>query len=154
MLRRNGEIFCASVFHYVDEVPGREEQQRIGIEIHGVDGQVRRMAAVDTGATWSLMSRKNWTDLDLGGGADLILHDEPYNIGGPASTPVDIYKTCVVLSSTQGEELAIEGVCIAVTDEWKDPIILGLTNMLDRIRFAVDPSQGKFYFGSTEDDPS
>jgi hypothetical protein len=51
----------------------------------------------------------------------------------------------------EGDDLEIPATVFVPTippgETWLHPNFLGLTGLLDRIRFAVDPAENTFYFG-------
>ena len=66
-----------------------------------------------------------------------------------------LYRLTVVLIAEMGESLPVDATVfvpeLQPDQEWQDfPSILGLNSFLERIRFAVDPAQDRFYFGGLD----
>jgi hypothetical protein len=56
-------------------------------------------------------------------------------------------------TAEEGQPLTVEATVFVPElkpyQEWGDfPSIIGLNTCLERLRFAIDPSQDKFYFGA------
>ena len=53
----------------------------------------------------------------------------------------------------EGSDLEIETTAfVPVLDEseiWELPMFLGMQGCLERVRFAIDPTKERFYFGTT-----
>ncbi len=62
-----------------------------------------------------------------------------------------LYLLSVTFEASQGEDLrTLATIFIPQLDPWQMwelPSFVGLTGMLDRLRFAVDPDASLFYFG-------
>ena len=63
-----------------------------------------------------------------------------------------LHRLIVTLIAEEGEDLPVDATVFVPEmkpyQEWSAfPSILGLNTFLDRIRFAVDPEQARFYFG-------
>jgi hypothetical protein len=63
-----------------------------------------------------------------------------------------IHRVPVDLPASEGESMSLEAtVFVPETDEesWGDiPSFLGMVGFLERIRFAIDPDEDSFYFGT------
>ena len=57
----------------------------------------------------------------------------------------DLCRTSVTLLADEGESLTVEATVFLCPD-WSGPNVIGYNGLLERIRFAVDPSFNKFYF--------
>jgi len=106
------------------------------------------VAAVDTGAPYVICP------------PDLAAPLEPYctDLLGEARLQIrgvayrgKLYLLSVTFEASQGEDLrTLATVFIPQLDPWQTwelPSFVGLTGMLDRLRFAVDPDASLFYFG-------
>ena len=63
---------------------------------------------------------------------------------GPVSG--ELYVLRIELVAEVGQDLAFEAVTF-IASEWRAPSYLGCTGALDRVRFAVDPENNRFFFG-------
>ncbi|MBI4000481.1 MAG: hypothetical protein HY348_01690 [Nitrospira defluvii] len=52
----------------------------------------------------------------------------------------------VEILADQGESLSVEAT-VAVLPDWHHGTFIGYAGLLERIKFAVDPSDNYFYFG-------
>jgi hypothetical protein len=64
-----------------------------------------------------------------------------------------LHRMTVILLAEQGDSLPVDATVfvpeLTPAQEWGNyPAVIGLTGFLERIRFAVDPSQDQFYFGA------
>jgi hypothetical protein len=146
MLTRGNAVFCGSACTYVDAAEGYEKDVIIGIDVRGRDDAARKIAVIDTAATYTIMNPVDWCLLGLEGAPG-----ERITIGsryGPIRAIV--HRTALAIVAECGDDVEVEDVCVALAPEWPDPIFLGLRNMLDKIRFAVDPIGKKFYFDLAE----
>ncbi|MBI4531612.1 MAG: hypothetical protein HY709_08815, partial [Candidatus Latescibacteria bacterium] len=46
----------------------------------------------------------------------------------------------------EGENVEVEATWF-ISPDWPGPIVIGWKGCLERLRFAVDPSEDTFYFG-------
>ena len=53
----------------------------------------------------------------------------------------------LTLTASDGDSLTIDATWF-VSEEWPGPTVIGWRGALERIRFAIDPSEESFYFGS------
>jgi hypothetical protein len=64
----------------------------------------------------------------------------------------DLYRLPLRLIASEGNAIEIQATAIVPDlnqDHWRDaPTFLGFRDCLDRLRFAIDPSEEKFYFGA------
>lgn len=63
-----------------------------------------------------------------------------------------LYRVPITFEAVEGSGLTIEGTVLIPEVQlgaiWHYPNLIGLTGCLERIRFAVDPAENFFYFGS------
>ncbi len=106
------------------------------------------LAAVDTGAPYVICQ------------PDLAKQLEPYLADrlGEAQLQIrgvayrgKLYLLSVTFKASRGEDFrTLATVFVPQLDPWQTwelPSFVGLTGMLDRLRFAVDPDASLFYFG-------
>lgn len=128
----------------------RESTPRIFVRVSF--GGVETQAFVDTGAPHPVVHPEiaNLLDLD----PDSALSHERYQIRRDF---VDghLHRLQITLVAEAGDNLDVEATVfvpeIRPDQDWSDfPSILGLRVFLEQIRFAIDPSEDRFYFGADE----
>ncbi len=144
----NGEVFASGVMEYeYRPIPPDNVNNRILLQIH-VE-KVPALVAVDTGAPYLILAP------DL---ANRLSIDRNYY---PDDTAVyirgvkfqgSLHRIRVCLPAAEGVEHTFDATAfIPYPDEeekWGDlPSFLGIEYCLERIRFALDPVDNKFYFG-------
>lgn len=139
----SGGQFASAVIDYAFE-PVEDPRLTIQIEINGI----QTSAVIDTAAPYLVCSLKLATQINLSPFAKLgskLLGTRLGTIRG------DIYRLPVKLIASDGDDLEIEATAVVPdTDQghWNDaPTFLGFLGCLERLRFAVDPANQKFYFG-------
>lgn len=65
----------------------------------------------------------------------------------PGSFTGDLRRSAITLLADEGDSLTIEAT-VFVCPDWPGPNVIGYNGLLERIRFAVDPSANLFYFGA------
>ena len=143
LARADGTPFTTARAQYLDHDPGSSEStQKIILKITAdpLGGVV--FAQLDTGAAWSILDAEVAEALSLLGGS-----------GAPAriSTrygPVEgrLERTSLEILADQGDSLVINAT-VWVSPDWRSGNFLGYGGLLERIRFAVDPSENAVYFG-------
>ena len=141
--------FSTGVATYEDSYPGDEGNARIVLSV-SIEGRISTQAIVDTGAPWCILhpelARKVGVSADAG-----------YTPATRLSIRGISYAGCLHVMSIglrnerEGDDLEIPATVFVPTippgETWLHPNFLGLTGLLDRIRFAVDPAENAFYFG-------
>jgi hypothetical protein len=64
----------------------------------------------------------------------------------------NLYRVNILLPADEGEDIMVDGTVFVPDEEWQEswgehPAFIGLTGCLERMRFAVDPENDRFYFG-------
>lgn len=147
-LSRGGEPFTVAWARYSESSPtATDATAKIWVSVrHPEHSDVPKfLAEVDTGAPWTL--------LDSGLLEALGLLDE---VGEPAKTLTargtlsgQLIRTPLVLVPAEGPEVRVE-TTILVSKDWPGPNLLGMTAFLERIRFAIDPFEQEFHFGTPD----
>jgi hypothetical protein len=143
LLRADGTQFSTGRSRFLDQAPGSEDQRaRILVRIEPQSlGQVI-LAQLDTGAAWSIL------DAQIAEALSLLDGDgEPVRF----STRLGTYegrlaRTHLDIVADEGDTVTIEAT-VWVSRDWPGGTFLGYGGLLERIRFAVDPSDNSFYFG-------
>ena len=100
------------------------------------------LAQLDTGAAWSVLDAEVAEEMSLLGG-----DGEPMWI----STRLGEYdgrlqRTRIDIVADEGDSLSVDAT-VWVSADWRRGTFLGYGGLLERIRFAIDPSENAFYFG-------
>jgi len=142
--RQDGTEFSSGRSIYSDRASGSEEVTakifvKIGVE--ALDGPI--FAQLDTGAAWSIL------DAEVAGAMSLLGGDgEPTRLrtkDGPFEGKLE--RVSLEIVADEGDALRID-TTVWVCPDWRGGTFLGYTGLLDRIRFAVDPSENSFHFGA------
>lgn len=109
-------------------------------------------AMLDTGAPWCILKPQDADDLNIKYRAtsqpdEMIIRGVRYSGWLCDQIPVTI-------EAHRGEELIVLATVfipeLEPTQGWDLPNFIGLSGFLERIRFAVDPFNNEFYFGTDE----
>ncbi len=133
----------AGVSEYFDTFPGlADTHPRIYVRFRpqGVDRELSFLGLVDTGAHYCILNE---------GVAELISDQLTENVGeirlrtalGPVAGKLYLHR--IEFLAEAGENVEIEST-ILVCPGWQAPCFLGYVGILDRLRFAVDPSKNTF----------
>jgi hypothetical protein len=140
--------FAVGSTPFEDRYPGDEHNARIVLTVTPEDGPSTPMI-VDTGAPWCILG----PELAEAWGTtfhEIYRPSERLNIRGISYTG-RLVRATIVLKATSGEDLALEATIfipdVEPGETWNLPNFLGLDGLLNRIRFAVDPTENVFYFG-------
>ena len=155
MLRRtSGGSFCSGSMPYwesaddgaLPEAFQRDQSLKIYIPVYLPDLGERHMALVDTGAPYVTFGQDLVEELKpkldpLQGVTLLTRHGR--RVG-------QLCRITLQLVPNEGESLTIDS--LAFLCDWPDSgsIILGYQGFLNRLQFAIDPTQRRFYFGDLE----
>lgn len=138
--------FAVGCSFYLDYYPGETTSSKIVLSVQ-VNNTGLLTAIVDTGAPWSIFDPELLAFLGINTihgyypQEGLIIRGEKYH-GMLVRIPI-------TLIADEGEDLTIETtVFVPDADSWHYPNFLGLEGCLSRIRFAIDPSENVFYFGT------
>ena len=142
--------FAVGALRYLDQVPGRERENRIVLEVH-FGSLPSSFAVLDTGSPYCILS-PNEANL-LGIDYRTKATEQPLlNIRG-YKVPGWMVRLPIRLEPDQGDEIEIDASVfipnLSGNVVWAFPNFLGLTGFLERIRFAVDPANNLFYYGHT-----
>mgnify|MGYP001127612634 CR=1 FL=1 len=140
-----GGHFATDVTTYDDFYPGDEDNARIVTTV-SIAGSVTTQAIVDTGAPWCILHP------ELAESVGIRAHSgyEPSRklfVRG-ISCAGRLHRVLIGLRGEKlGNDLEVEATVFVPDGEWPHPNFLGLSGLLDRIRFAIDPAENAFYFG-------
>lgn len=100
---------------------------------------------LDTASTWVVLSK------------DLLLYAEvELERGGLTEEKIStrlgtfrgyLERLPLSITAESGDSLQIEATCF-ICEDWPGPPVIGWKGCLERIRFAIEPSLNRFYFGA------
>ena len=146
MLTVNGKEFASGVATYFEEDPSLESKQtsiHVSVVIEG-DMELSIFARVDPATPWVILNSEINEQIGLRASSTKISLRTAVGVmrGSLERLPIR-------LVAEQGDPLEIDAT-VFVCDEWQRENFLGYSGFLERIRFAVDPTSKKFYFGSPD----
>jgi hypothetical protein len=144
LVRQDGTTFTTARARYLDRAPASPEQtQKIIVKITGEPLGGVIFAELDTGAAWSVLDAEVAAELSLLGGSGTPVRISTRH----GAFDGRLERTTLELLADEGESLTIEAT-VWVSPAWQWGNFLGYAGLLERIRFAVDPSDNSFYFGT------
>jgi hypothetical protein len=142
--------FATGVTSYDDHYPGDEANTRIVVVI-SLEGQMTTQAIVDTGAPWCVLDPQIADEI-LSQDALLYEPETKLKIRGISYAGRLCRMRIGLWSEQTGEDLEVDATVfvpeLRAGESWLHPNFLGLGGFLERMCFAVDPSESAFYFGS------
>jgi len=142
-----GTSFASGVLRYDYRPINEETTNRIIIQIEIISGY-KIEAVLDTGAPYVILNPK-FAPL-AGFSPESVLFEENMVVRG-IKLAGKIARLRFTLKADEGDDLDIEATVFVPNDidQWNDfPSFLGQAGFLERIRFAIDPTENKFYFGA------
>lgn len=146
LVRENGTPFCAGRSRYTDKADGADaETAKIFIKVVFDSLESPILAQLDTGAAWSILNKEIASELSLLDGTG-----QPIKI----STRLGAFRgrlerTLIEIVADDGDALSVEAT-VFVSSDWPGHNFIGYSGLLERVKFAIDPSDNYFYFGSTQ----
>ncbi len=144
MLRLESGPFAPGSAEYYDEDPSFEKSglSYIHVEIV-IKGQIeiRTVARLDTAAPWVVLNSEISENLGLGTNGERV---KLHTIAGEMEGTLE--RCPIMFTAKMGQSLEVEAT-IFVCDHWIRGNLLGYAGLLERIRFAIDPSSRQFHFG-------
>ena len=143
LVQRDGTEFTTARAQYLDQAPGSPEQTQkiiVKMTVEPLGGVI--FAQLDTGAAWSMLDAEVAEAMSLLRGTG-----EPSRISTRHGA-IDgwLERASLEILADQGESLTVEAT-VWVSPDWRWGNFLGYSGLLERIRFAIDPSDNSFYFG-------
>ena len=119
------------------------------VHLHGAQREEEDLAIFDTGATWSVLNSRIADALHLIGEPG----EETIAISTRLGTFMgELIRLGLTLPTDDGEVVSLE-VPFLVCEDWYAPTFLGYQGLMDRLAFAVDPSDDTFHFGIAGEAP-
>jgi hypothetical protein len=139
--------FAQGVVYYSDYDP-TQRHSRIIIPV--TFGTLHTSAIVDTGSPWCILGPDEATELNLNAYESFVTPPLIIRSGRFSGT---LYRIPVSVEAIQGERTTLNAKVfipqLAPHQRWLLPNFIGLEGFLEQIRFAVDPFQNLFYFGTS-----
>jgi hypothetical protein len=143
----DGNSFASGVLRYTYRPINDETTNRIIIPIL-IGNSVSIDAVLDTGAPYVILD-PNIAPL-AGFNSKSVLFEEKMLIRGKKLAG-KIARLSFTLRADEGEDMDVQATVFVPNDidRWDNfPSFLGQAGFLERIRFAIDPNEDKFYFGA------
>lgn len=113
--------------------------------------EIETEAVVDTGGIYLICTPEIAKELQLDPGA--ALGRSELNIRGHSINGA-LYRVALTLIAEEGKGCVLEATAFVPDDDplriWDLPVFLGMQGCLERMRFAVDPKDERFFFGPIE----
>lgn len=139
--------FASGAMSYRDHAPGRTFPSQIVLPVK-LANQIVITAIVDTGSTWCIVDPEI---IALLGKAVEETYDPGELIIRGVRYQGRLVRLSMRLQAEQGSDLEIEATVFAPNLQQDQaealPNFIGLEGFLQRVRFAIDPSENTFYFG-------
>ena len=135
--------FATGASTFADTAPGTLYEARIFVPVRVAGVNVDVTAMVDTAAPWCVLEGALATLL-VDQEAILVKHQVLSSRFGELTG--DLCRSSITLLADEGDSLTIEST-VFVCPDWPGPNVIGYNGLLERTRFAVDPSANMFYFG-------
>ncbi len=150
LLLPDGSEFCiGSTTCFSKPFSPRERLNKLLIQVTIGDLDVE--AAIDTGGAYLILDPGIARLINLDS-ADLVGTEE-IHVRGTITQGI-LYRIPLQIPSEEGMGTSIEVTAFVPTllpnESWGLPTVLGWHCCLERIRFAVDPLNERFYFGSAD----
>ncbi len=143
LVRHDGDRFSIGRSFFADQPPGAEPPTaKIFVKIEPGSLGMPILAQLDTGSAWSILDPEVANELSLlnGGGVPAEMSTRLGHVRGW------LERTVIELVADEGDALSVEAT-VFVSPDWRGGNFIGYSGLLERIRFAVDPSDNSFYFG-------
>lgn len=135
--------FATGACTFIDTAPGTLYEARIFVPVRLAGLDVDVTAMVDTAAPWCVLEGAI-ANLYADREASLVPRQRLSSRLGDHTG--DLHRSPITLLADEGDSLTVEAT-IFVCPDWPGPNVIGYNGLLERIRFAVDPSLNTFYFG-------
>lgn len=144
MLNYDGEPFCTGVAGYQDiGAIAAQPNPKLYLQVSVGQLEMPVLAQIDTGAAWSVLSSElvREAGADPDDGAETVMSSRIGDYTGR------LVRLPITLIAEEGDSLEVQAT-VFVSPEWPAQLsFLGYNGLLERLRFAVDPSTNQFFFG-------
>ena len=137
----DGSVFASGRSRFLDEAAGYPSETA-SVHVQVTFGNIRVLAMLDTGASWSVLSAELADELGL-----FDRDGEPMTISSRMGTVQGkLVRAKTTLVADDGDSLEVDST-VFVSRQWSAGNFIGYTGFLERIRFAIDPQDNAFIFG-------
>jgi len=151
MISRDGRLLCAAAQRYGTLHRRAPADPRIVLraQFGWAPNQFVEETIFDTGATYAILNAQLAEALEL----LEAIGDETIRYSTRAGQyTCQLHRVPVRLIASVGHDLDLVLPCL-VTEYWSQPTFLGYYGLVDRLAFAVDPSDDTFHFGIAAEAP-
>lgn len=142
-LTRKGQEFTTGSARFRDSASSHlEPGSKVFVRFRIAEVDQEFLALLDAGATWSIL---DWEIAVLAGLRPESGQRIRYS-GRWGTIEGSVITSTLFLPADEGEPLEIEANVFVSTD-WNAGNFIGYRGILERIRFALDPGENRFYFG-------
>jgi hypothetical protein len=135
--------FATGASTFADTAPGTQFEARIFVPVRVGSLDVDVTAMLDTAAPWCVLEGAL---ASLLADRNVVLVQRQKLSSRLGNYTGDLCRTSITLLADEGDSLTVEATVFVCAD-WSGPNVIGYNGLLERIRFAVDPSLNTFYFG-------
>ena len=143
MLVLEGNPFVSGVAGYVEQDPSLASKQTapyVSILLRG-NQDIAALARIDPATPWVVLNSEINEQMGLRVGPEQV---DLHTAVGIMRGSLEICR--ITLAAERGSGLDVDAT-VFVCDDWTRGNFLGYSGLLQRIRFALDPQELKFYFG-------
>ncbi|MEM7530653.1 MAG: hypothetical protein AAF639_00635 [Chloroflexota bacterium] len=143
------DLFLQGVTTYHDHYRN-DSLTRVVLEVYIADSSEELSVIVDTGAPWCIINPLEIKE--IASQVTRLYRPAPLSIRGMIY-PGWLYRVPIMIPAMEGEPLIVDATVfvpdLRLDEIWPHPNFIGLEGFLNRIYFAIDPTQNLFYFGAT-----
>lgn len=145
----NGIPFATGMTSYSYRPAINDISNRIMLQVE--IGGLLVEAIVDTGSPYVVCPP--YLSEVIGLDPSTALESIPFRVRG-INMHRNLYRVNVLFPAEEGDNLIVDATVFVPNQEWQEawgelPAFIGLTGCLERMRFAVDLENDRFYFGSS-----
>lgn len=137
-----------SAKYYPDYVFG-EARLLIAIQFSIGRGLPSIHGLLDTASTWIVFRKDFLSSFDIPIDEDPAVMEKMETRFGTITGFLNRIPIIIIAEEGGGTSAEIDSTCF-VSDQWPGPPVIGWKGCLERMKFAIDPSLDRFYFGSIE----
>jgi predicted aspartyl protease len=145
MLKYDDMPFTTGRVTFYDQLPGFEEPTpKIYLRIMASPLTQEIVVQLDTGAPWLVLDPEIAAAVGLmGGQGESQTLDTRWG-----RKHGRLERTSIILVADEGDSLEIEATAFVCQDWHEGRNFLGYTGVLERLKFAIDPTTNSFFFGA------
>lgn len=144
LLKSDGSLWSIGYSGYLADYGYDNHNLLVGIKFSLGEEFENIHGLLDTGSEWVVFSKEFIDDYDIEIDDDTNLQKTMFTRFGRIEGYLN--RLLLILIAENGDSLPMEATCF-ISQDWPGPPVIGWKGCLERIKFAVDPSIEKFYFG-------